>query len=71
MKRNLPGHTVRFLCEALEERKLLGAQLQLNGAQAAVPGATINVSAFVNSPASPDIAASQSEMVLVVNPTNP
>jgi hypothetical protein len=71
MKRNLPDHTVRFLCEALEERKLLGAQLQLNGAQAAVPGATINVSAFVNSPASPDIAASQSEMVLVVNPTNP
>src|SRR5947208_15565755 len=58
-------------CEALELRRLLAASLTLGGAQTVVPGATIDASAFVNSPPSGDTAAGQSEMTLAVNPTNP
>jgi len=58
-----------LVCEALEGRQLLS--VVLGGSQTVVPGPTIDVSAFVNSPASGDTAAGQSEMTLVVNPTNP
>src|SRR5438876_12831 len=56
-------------CEPLERRCLLS--LVLGGAQTVVPGPTIDVSAFVNTPPSGDTAAGQSEMTLVVNPKNP
>lgn len=49
--------------ETLEDRALLSVSLSLNGPQTIVPGATINVSN--------DNTNSQSEMSLVVNPTNP
>ena len=45
--------------------------LVLGGPQTVVPGATIDVSAFVNTPPSGDTAAGQAEMTLVANPKNP
>jgi len=60
-KRNaLPLARLDF--ETLESRRML-ASLVLGGTQAIVPGATINVSA--------DNTAFQSEMSVVINPTNP
>src|SRR5688500_2288439 len=60
--RRLPG-----LCqlgfETLEDRALLSVSLSLNGPQTIVPSATLNVST--------DVANAQSEMSLVINPTNP
>jgi len=76
MKRTPPTRSRRstarlWHCESLESRRLLAASLVLGGAQTVVPGATIDVSAFINSPPSGDTAAGQSEMSLVINPTNP
>jgi hypothetical protein len=49
--------------EALERRLFLSASLAFNGSQTLTPGATTNVSG--------DAVNAQSEMSLVVNPTNP
>ncbi|MBA3482632.1 MAG: exo-alpha-sialidase, partial [Pirellulales bacterium] len=49
--------------ETLEDRALLSVSLSLNGPQTIVPGATLNVST--------DALIAQSEMSLVINPTNP
>src|SRR5262245_59794682 len=54
---------MRLLVEALEDRTLPVARLTLSGVQTLVPNANLN---FSN-----DAAASQSEMVVDINPTNP
>ncbi|TWU24621.1 sialidase family protein [Bythopirellula polymerisocia] len=59
-----PNPLTRHLAfETLENRQMLSVSLALNGPQTIVPGTTINVSNNINQ--------SQSEMSLVINPTNP
>ena len=56
----------RLGIETLEDRRLLSVSLSLNGPQTIMPGATIDVS---NASVAPP--GSQTEMSLVINPTNP
>lgn len=59
-----PNPLTRHLAfETLEDRRMLSVSLALNGPQTIVPGTTINVSN--------NLSLSQSEMSLVINPTNP